>query len=67
MKSKILADGLNDVPTRPEGVVWEFWARAGNGAMDRRDHRKVNTPEINGRELMIKEAAQKMKECGDRQ
>jgi hypothetical protein len=67
MKPKILADCLDDVPNRPEGVVWEFWARPGNDAMDRRDHRKVITPDISRRELMNKEAAQKMKECGDRQ
>jgi hypothetical protein len=38
MKPKILADGLDDVPHRPEGVVWKFWARPGNDAMDRLDH-----------------------------
>jgi hypothetical protein len=67
MKPEILKDCLDDVPTRPEGVVWEVWARPGNDATDRRDHRKVITPDTYRRELMIKEAAQKMKECGNRQ
>jgi hypothetical protein len=35
--------------------------------MDHRDYRKDITPDINGRELVIKKAAQKMKECDDRQ
>jgi hypothetical protein len=57
MEPEIPTDGLDDVPTLPEGVVWECWARPGNDAVNCSD----------GRELAIKVVAQKMKECGDGQ
>jgi hypothetical protein len=39
-----------------------FWARPENDAVDRSDHRKLITPDCNGRGLMMmQEAAQKMK------
>jgi hypothetical protein len=53
VEPEILADGLDDVPTRPESVVWESWARPGNDAVDRSDHHKVITPNRNGWELAI--------------